>query len=810
MRNIPAALGNLILLSDPVRRLLGIRPEVAREIDRTQLYFAGGWPFWAAAALLVVGAAWFGCLYLKDGARPSLWIKTPLLLLRLAALSALIFMLLQPMLRLRRSERLPSSVILLVDNSGSMAFRDPKLPPERAAQVARAIDGGDPRQMTRAEVVERIANSPRVNLLGELAKRYNVRLYTFGSEAQPITLPPGPSPSIPAAREGGGSVRLQVTPDEKGGASTQIGSALKRALDDVAGQEVAGTLILTDGGNNLGDDPVNVAEQAKQQGIPVSTLGVGDPTPTRDLAITEVLSDQIVRKDSIAQVFAGLAHRGYEGRVITVTLRRGRETVGTQTVRLGPAARKQTVPFTYTPQQAGNFSYTVSTAILPNEITGDNNRRPFVQRVITKRLKILYVEGEPRWEYRYLKNAILRDKQIAFSCFLTASGAQLGGEGNVPIYRFPPDDKTLFEFDILILGDVPRAFFGETQIRSIRRFVEDKGGSLIVIAGEKHMPHEYRSTPLEAVFPVVLSAVPEQVKTSEPFKWELTPEGRQDPLLRLAPDAARNERIWRNLPGMYWNAGVERARPGATVLAVNPARSNLYGKRIILAVQSFGAGRCLMSLTDSTWLWRYRIGDRYFYRYWGQAIRSMTPQETPGGNRFAQVNADRAEYRLGERVSVHARLLDPYYRPIRARRVTATLRGETGGATPITLDAIPGSPGLFAADFLADRVGKFTLTLASPTGPAQPATTTFLVQNISLERQQPEMNEALLKRIAAAGGGQYYRPDELRRWLDSLRRQQQVVRSEEEVELWDAPLFLLLFIVPLALEWFIRKRTGLL
>lgn len=808
---------NLILLSDPVRRLLGIRADAARDIERAQLYFAGGWPIKAAIALLLVGAVWFGWLYVRDGTRPSLWVKTPLLLLRLIALTALILMLLQPMLRLSRTERLRSSVILLVDNSGSMARRDPKLPPDRAAQVARAT-GGDPKRMTRAEIVERLANHPQVNLLAELAKRYNVRLYHFASEAQPAALPTGvsgvgsrvaeePTPDI---RHPTSSDRLQVTPDAARGGSTQIGTALKRALDDAAGQPVAGALLLTDGGNNLGDDPVNVAERAKQQGVPVSALGVGDPTPTRDLAITEALADQVVRKDSIAQAFAGIAHRGYEGRTITVTLRRGSETVGTQTLRLGPAARKQTVTFTYSPKQAGNFTYTVSTALLPNEITGDNNRRRFLQRVITKRLKILYVEGEPRWEYRYLKNAILRDKQIAFSCFLTSSGAQLGGEGNVPIYRFPPDEKSLFDFDILILGDVPRAFFSETQVRNIRRFVEDRGGSLIVIAGEKHMPQDWRGTPLEAVFPVVLPALPEQVKTAEPFQWELTPEGRQDPLLRLAPDPAANARIWRNLPGMFWNAGVERAKPGATVLAVNPVRSNAYGKRILLAVQSFGGGRCLMALTDSTWRWRYRIGDRYFYRYWGQAIRAMTPQETPGGNRFAQVSTDRAEYPLGDRITVHARLLDPFYRPIKARRVAATLRGETGGATPVSLEAMPGSPGLFTADILADRVGRFTLSVVSPGSPDQAATVNFLVQSITLEEQQPEMNEALLKRIAEAGGGRYYRPDELRRWIDSLPANDQTIRSEAEIELWDAPLFLLLFVVPITLEWFIRKKTGML
>ncbi len=793
-------MGTVYLLAEPWRWLLGLSDETGRQFQQARLYFAGGWHIYVLVALLLLAACWFGVLYLKDGRRPSLWIKTPLLLLRLLALTALILMLLQPMLRLTKTETQRPNVLLLVDNSLSMERKDARLPADRSARIARAV-GGSPAQMSRVEIASRLLNSPPSSLLSELSKRYQVRVYTFHGQAQAVPIPRPPARSAPPV--------LDIQPDPKGN-TTQIGESLKRALDDLAGQPLAGALILSDGGNNLGEDPVAVAKQAREQGVTVSTLGIGDPTPTRDLAITEVLADQVVRKDNITQVFVGLSHRGYEGQTVSVTLRRGNETLGTQSARLGPAGRRQTVSFTYTPKQTGSFSHTVSATVLSGEITAENNRRRFLQRVISRKLKILYVEGEPRWEYRYLKNAILRDTQIAFSCYLVASGAQRGGEGNVPIYRFPQDEKSLFEFDILILGDVPRAHFTELQLRNIRRFVEDKGSSLVVIAGERHMPWEYRATPLEPIFPTELPSFPEQVKTAEPFQWELTPEGRQDPLLRLDDDPAVNARIWRELPGMYWGAGVPRARPGATVLVVNSARSNSYGKRVVLAVQPFGAGRCLISLTDSTWRWRWRVGDRYFYRYWGQMIRAMTPQETPGGNRYAQINADRAEYLLGDRVALNARLLDAFYRPVKAKQVTAVLRDENGVETPITLNASPVSPGLFSADFLAERVGKMQVSLASPANPAAPATASFLVQSVSLEQQQPELNETLLKRLAAAGGGGYYLPDETRRWLETLKAEDVVIRSESETELWDAPILLLLFVVPLSLEWLIRKRTGLL
>jgi hypothetical protein len=784
-----------LLLSDLARRALGLSRAASRDIERASLAFAAPWGATALALTLAGAALWFAVQYLRDGSKPSWWVKGPLLFLRLVAVAALVAMLLEPTLRVTQTSSQRPTVVLLLDDSLSMGRRDARLPEDRASRLRRVLEA-DPRSLTRDEIVSRLFSGP---VLASLSARFNLKAYAFGADARPLTIGAKPAPP-----------RLAIAPDPVRGNSTQMGEALRRALDDVAGQPVAAVIVAGDGGHNLGENPLTQAKRAREQGIAVSTIGIGDPTPTRDVAVTEALADQVVRKDNVVQVFAGIAHRGYQGRAVTVSLRRGDGITDTKVLTLGASDRKQTVSFTYTPKHVGSYTCTVSVQPLAGETTLENNRRSFLQRVVSKRLKILYVESEPRWEYRYLKNAILRDEQIRFSCILTEGGAQAGGEGNAPVDRFPADERSLFEYDILMLGDVPRSYFSDAQLAAIRRFVEDRGGSLIVIAGEKHMPSEYRGTPIEAVLPVVVPPVPEQVVTDEPFPIVLTPEGRQDPLLRLAADPNENARIWSSLPGHFWQAGVPRAKPGATVLAVNGARSNANGPRVVIAVQPFGAGRCLVSLVDSTWRWRFRVGDRYFYRYWGQAIRAMTPHETPGGNRFAQVNADRSEYLLGDRISVFARLLDAFYRPIKADRVVANLTGETGVVRSVTLQPVPGSPGLFSADLIADGVGKFTLGVASPANPGAKATATYLVQSVALEQQQPELNERLMREIAAVGGGRYVAPDGLRAWADGLRSKSLAVRRVTEIEIWDAPVLLLLIVLPLALEWFVRKRSGLL
>ncbi|HZO90260.1 MAG TPA: hypothetical protein VFB38_18185 [Chthonomonadaceae bacterium] len=784
-------------------RLLGLTPESARQIERMRLAFATGWPLALAVGLIALAAVWFAYHYWKDGTRPSWWFKGPMVVLRLLAVAVLMVMLAQPTLRLQQVSRVRPAVVLLVDNSQSMGFTDPRLPTARAQKEAAGLglSPADVPRMTRLDRANGLLN--RSHLLAALARLYNVRLYTFAGAPHATPLP-GDSKKLAA-------YRFALAPDARNGNSTQMGAALRRALEDLAGQPVAGTLILSDGGSNLGEDPVPVAAQIRQARIPVSTVGLGDPTKTKDVALLSVLADDVVRTHNTVTVYAALTHRGYAGKTVAVTLQRGNEVVGREMVVLGPDEQKQEVRFNYVAEQPGRFTYTVSIAPQPGEITLENNKSRFPQTVIQKKLKILYVENEPRYEYRYLKNAILRDTSLDFACLLLSSDyTAQGGEGNLKIHAFPPTEKALFDYDMVILGDVPRSYFTAAQLQALRRFVEDRGASLLVIAGDQHMPHEYAGTPLEAVLPVVITPAPDPILTEEPFQWQLTPEGRRSPITQLEDDPALNTRVWATLPGMYWAAGVPRAKPGATVLAVHPTRSNADGPRVLVATQPFGAGKCFIQLVDSTYLWRWRVGDRYFYRYWGQVLRTLTPKELPGNSRFVQLNADRNRYLLGDRALLTARLLDAFYHPIKARSVTAIIQGQGGQTQRLTLQATPGSPGLYTAQFQPDRVGRYEVSLTSPINPKAKASAVFVVESLALEKQKPELDEALLKRVAAAGGGKYYQPDELLQWARSLPNNPLTIRSEQEIELWDAPLFLILFITPLALEWLLRKRKGLL
>lgn len=801
-------------LPDWILRLLS-QTGGAQHVEKGHITLASPWPTLAVAALLLVSLLWFSFFYYKDGTTPPLWLKALMVLLRLVSIVALILMLAQPTLRLEQVETIRPSVAVVVDNSGSLAVPDPKLPEARAQLEAEGVGVSTDRvrSLTRLQRANALLNKSK--MLPELSKKFNVHVYTVDSVARAVTLP-----NDAKKRD---AYQFALEPDAKTSDSTQLGVGLRRALDDMTGQPVAGMLLLSDGGNNLGEDPIPVADSARQSRIPVSAIGLGDPTKTKDVALLSVLADDVVRVNNTVTVYAALSHRGYKGTSQTVVLMRDGVEIQRQSLVLGADETKQEVHFTYTPDRAGRFLYTVSAVGQAGEVTLLNNKRSFVQTVIDKKLKVLYVEGEPRYEFRYLRNAIMRDNSLDFACLLlSGDDVNEGGEGNIPVKGFPTDEKSLFDYDIVVLGDVPRSYFSQAQLEALRRFVEDRGASLLVVAGEQHMPHEFAGTPLEAVLPAVISPTPEPLLTDEEFRWQLTPEGKRSPITQLEDDSTTNAHVWDSvLTGMFWAAGVPRAKPGATVLAVHPSRRNADGPYPLVMTQPFGAGKCFLELVDSTWRWRWRVGDRYFYRYWGQVFRSLTPKELPGNSRFVQLNADRGNYRLGEKVALNARLLDAYYHPVKVASVTATITTEGGQTQRLTLLATPGSPGLYTTVYQPERVGKYNVSVVSPANAEAKASAAFLVESLALEKQKPELDEAMLKKITNAGGGKLYAPNKLTDWMRSLPYHPLEVRSEQEYELWDIPLgkgwllkniplFLALFLVPLSLEWLIRKRTGML
>ncbi len=784
------------------RWFLGDHSIAQGNLKSVRLIWVSPWHPWQLLLFTVAAIGWFYWNYLRDGSKPGWKVKGVLLTLRLVAVMALVMLLFQPTLRLVTHSKILPYVAVLVDNSGSMNRPDPHLPQKYAANESNGegIPEAEVGHLTR--ITRETALLNHSELLRRLSSHYRVKFFDFARQPATINVPHDPRVLQ--------RYQFALTPSPHPN-STQIGTAIQDAVQSLAGQPVAGLLVVSDGGSNLGPDGWAAAADAHSAGMNVSSVGIGDPTPTRDVAMISALADDSVRVNNVVTLYAEMQQRGYAGKHLTVRLLRDGKPFMSQTVTLAPNNVKQELKFTYVAHVAGRFVYTVIADHQPDEVTYTNNSRSLVQTVIKKRLRVLYVEDRPRWEYRYLRSAILRDTSLRFACLLLkGDNTSTGGYGNLPIKAFPTDEKTLFDYDIVILGDVPRSEFSDNQLEMLRRFVEDRGGSLLIIAGENHMPQDYYGTALEPVIPVVFGPTADPVLTNRPFQWKLTPAGERSEIMQLSSDPRQNLRIWAGLPGMYWCAGTERPRPAATVLAVNPLRSNANGPYPLAVMQSFGAGLCYAQLTDSTWEWRWKVGDRYFYRYWGQVLRALTPRELPGNSRFVQVNTDSTQYRLGQSATVSVRLLDPYYHPVKMQQVTGYIISAGGQKSAIVLRPVPGSAGLYTTVYTPAQTGHFTVEVTSPQNAAAKASSAFIVESVALELQKPELDISYLKRLAAQGGGKYYQPDQINSWVNSLRRFSLNVQRSTETDIWDSPIWLVLFVVPLSIEWLIRKRSGLL
>jgi hypothetical protein len=292
-------------------------------------------------------------------------------------------------------------------------------------------------------------------------------------------------------------------------------------------------------------------------------------------------------------------------------------------------------------------------------------------------------------------------------------------------------------------------------------------------------------------------------------------------MMQLEEDPAANVRRWETLPGGYWHGVVGPVKPGATVLLEaagpgSPGRSpapasgaHSSSPAPLLLIQPDGEGTTLLSLVDSTWRWRYRLGDTYFYRFWGQVLRTLTPHELPGDNRLVRLTVDRESYRPGERVVFRARLLTPTFHPLHAASARLTLTRDDGTRGELSLRPLPGSPGVYSAEYTPPRPGKYQAALRAPSGGAA-AEVAFAVEGATLERQEPEMNRELLERVAQAGGGVYFDLPRIDQLPARIPDRSETLVTRTERPLWDTPWPLALFSLLLVGEWVFRKKSGLL
>lgn len=708
-------------------------------------------------------------------------------------------------------------------------------------RLIAAIDG-----MTRTDLSRQVLSADGLGLLGHVAARHEVKLLGFHRDTREAKtdeldalFAPGSDEAVRAAR-----------------AFTDLRNPLLRTQEAaVAGQgKVLGIVLLTDGQHNLGVAPNAAARELGQRKVPIYPIAVGEVRSPPDLAVVSVRGpEHSVFKDVEAVVEVRFKVAGTpEGEVLVELHREGKEKklLATRTLRHDGKDRLYSEAFPLKFDEAG--TQTIVATVRPvkpgKETSDDNNRLATTVSVADDRARVLLVDGEARWEHHYLATALQRDRLIDLQRIVFTQprlDERLSSETReklgLPAQKWPTGPDALADYQCIILGDVDPAHLPLVERQRLERYVADAGGTLIVVAGKRSMPLGYPAAtpsgepdPLRRLLPIDPARV---LAPPSGFALSLTAAGTETRFMELAPDRAENVRLWEGYPRPWGWAVAGTTKPGATALAgwLDPAEAKLppaerEKHHAVIVRHNFGFGRVLYVGLDSTWRLRYKIGDLYHHRFWGQVIRwAASDKPLVVGNAFVRFGTPQPTYRPGDAIEVIARLSDQLG-PIRpnllagarvvrlpdapgtAERAVALAPLERRPAQPRVLETkvtdLP--PGRYAVELAIPEMSERLMgPVVDGKGPAPLRATFAVLPPESKETLQLELNRPLLDDLAAASGGQVYTPLDARELEKRLVAQGIPHVEHHEQRLWQWWGFLAIVVVLLTLEWAGRKLAGL-
>jgi len=808
-------------------RSIGVADEMVQNISDTHIAFQR--PLWLYALLLLIPAGWF--IYTRQRSNLATVrrsFRIALTATRVFVLGMLILVLASPVLRLTEEINKKPILAVVFDASQSMQLPagpfssdEERLAVARAAGLAVGDDGTMDAEIRatingygRLQLAQEAVEVARTTVFDKLAEKYDVQYFAFARRLEPIEL-----------KSGGGAVSLEgasgISVSQPN--ASYLGDAVLGVLDRAAGQRVSGVLLFSDGQNTGGASPADAAAAARayrRDGAPVYAVPIGSTADIQDVAIIDVYTSGLVAKKDTVRVHVTIEAHGFDGQLTKVELvahsREGETVLATKELVLSGTEQQQ-VELTFVAEESGPQYLEVRVPEHPNEsqqLRANNHDVTYV-RVSEKKLKVLLLDGRPRWDFRFLKNALRRDNGVAGRLSTDDPEVVVETEWRrmsaaEQAKALPATIEEISEYDVIILGDVSPELLNREREDLLIRAVQEHGVGLIVEAGPEYMPHAY-GPDFQELLPVVVKegVAGREAKVFEPFRMEVSASGAVHETMRLYEDIGRNQVVWSRMPEYYWCAAVERPAAGAEVLAWNPSVRLAQGKLPLISWHAAGEGKVMFIATDSTWLWRRTVGDRFFYKFWGQSLRSMAARDESGGAKsFIEVRPVRVQ--PGEEATIElTAFVDDEGKPREEPELVVAINGP-GGSSSIKLQRDPRRTGRYRGSFLPTEAGKHAVSYTPPSGdPEQGAEALLNVMIAPEEFRQPQLNRATLAGLAQATGGSLIPVDQLASLERKLTGKTLTTKRQDQATIWDNWLVLVILVLVYSIDVGIRRLMGL-
>lgn len=848
-------------------RLLGLS-KLSWADPRTTLSWRWPMPVWAWIFLvaLAVGIAAVSYRRLLGPA----WARAALATLRAAVILLIIALLLGPMLVLNQEKIEPDWLMMLVDRSASMRIRDVKANASTPAPgtAPGAAPGISAPLISRDRALHE-ALARKADLFGPEKLGRDRRLVWLGFDAGTYEIDP---PLQGVAAPGMGEINIDVaaasgnaqtrpgnsanaaTPatrpagtGEPDGQATAIRTAIEQALQRGAGRPLSGIAIFTDGQSpqsTTGD----LVRRLQQQGVSVFTIPLGGDVQPLDISIAQVESPERAFVNDVVPVSVWIDRYPADAQIDPshLTVRLVDVATGKTLDQRSPADADLRQPVRLSAQSASvgpakwrvELTYDLANG-LPGAAgaAGGNPAREVSVEMVDEPIRVLYVEGYPRWEYRYLKTMLVREKSIKSSMMLLSADRAFAQEGQMPIQRLPRDAAEFKPYDVILIGDVPPDYFTPEQKSLIAEQVSLRGAGLLWIGGGNDTPRNYDGTVLANLLPMRSPASVDRVDPPGPLNVSPTPLAEALQVMRLrtpsapgaatAPDApADGPAGWpAGLQPLRWAQNIGELKPSAEVLAFarpygSPPGSTAGPAFPLVTRLRYGAGQALYVATDDTWRWRYARGEVHFEQFWMQLVRMLGRNRLRQSHDRASMEVSSRRVQAGQTVVVDVTLNDDLLIQRNLAQVAVTvLRADgspSGAIERLTLLPKPNSGGaggtgtaVYTGQWRPSASGKLKLRVVEPALDDLNITQAVEVLRSDDELRQPAPDRERLLALAHDTGGsvvELSNLDDLARVVPNRAR-----RTPNDIRepLWNSYLALILIVTLLTVEWVGRKAIRL-